>query len=56
MCGRIVQKRNINDYLEKIIRAPTPEEIFRADLDAPRTLELLPEIRKIIQLTIFNLI
>ncbi|WP_233237927.1 SOS response-associated peptidase family protein [Bordetella sp. LUAb4] len=37
MCGRVIQKRNINDYLEKIIRAPTPEEIFRADLVGPAT-------------------
>ncbi|OWT68919.1 MULTISPECIES: SOS response-associated peptidase [unclassified Achromobacter] len=36
MCGRIVQRRNINDYLEKIIRAPTPGEIFGVDLVGPR--------------------
>ncbi len=35
MCGRIVQKRNINDYLEKIIRAPEARQVFE-DLVGPR--------------------
>ncbi|AOB29920.1 hypothetical protein AKI39_03280 [Bordetella sp. H567] len=36
MCGRIVQKNNPDDYLEKIIRAPRAGELFPPDPVGPR--------------------
>ncbi|ARP87578.1 SOS response-associated peptidase [Bordetella genomosp. 9] len=36
MCGRIVQKGNLDDYLERVIRAPRADEIFPPDPVGPK--------------------